>query len=184
MKIIQMKLKDMKPYDKNPRKNDNAVDMVANSIREFGFKVPIIVDRNNTIVAGHTRYKAAKKLGLKEVPVIIADDLTDEQIKAFRLADNKVSEIATWDYELLEHELQFIQDLDMQDFGFISFEDETMSLIDDLLENEFTVRKTDAEEFSMTFVFNKKYENQIKNYISEFGKEKIVEEIIKLTEAK
>lgn len=184
MKVIMAKIEDLKPYEKNPRNNDKAVDFVANSIKEFGFKVPIVVDKDNVIINGHTRLKASLKLGLKEVPVIVADDLTEEQIKAFRLADNKSGEIATWDYELLEDELQFIQDLDMKDFGFLSMEDETMSLIDDLMENEFTVHKTDAEEFSLTFVFDKKYENQIKNYISKFGKEEIVEKIIKLTEVK
>ena len=117
MELIKIKIKDIKPYDKNPRKNDGAVDLVANSIKEFGFKVPIIVDKNNIIVAGHTRHKAAKKLGLKEVPVIVADDLTDEQIKAFRLADNKVGEIAEWDFELLGVELKDIG-FDMTSFGF------------------------------------------------------------------
>ena len=98
MEIKIVKVSELIPYEKNPRKNDKAVESVANSIKEFGFKIPIIVDKNNIIVAGHTRLKAAKKLGLKEVPIIIADDLTDEQIKAFRLADNKVSEIAEWGY--------------------------------------------------------------------------------------
>lgn len=105
------------PYENNPRNNDKAVDIVAKSINEFGFKVPIIVDRNNVIVAGHTRYKAAKKLGLTEVPVIVADDLTDDQIKAFRLVDNKTSEIATWNDELLIQELMNIK-LDMTEFNF------------------------------------------------------------------
>lgn len=96
MEIINKKLDELIPYEKNPRKNDEAIQYVANSIKEFGFKVPIIIDKNNVIVAGHTRYKASKELGLKEVPCIIADDLNDEQIKAFRLADNKVSEMAEW----------------------------------------------------------------------------------------
>ena len=112
-----MKIEQLKPYANNPRKNDGAVDVVANSIKQFGFRVPIIVDKNNVIVAGHTRYKASKKLGLKEVPVIVADDLTEEQVKAFRLADNKVSEASEWDYNLLEIELNEIG-LDMEMFGF------------------------------------------------------------------
>ena len=118
MNIINIKLSDLKPYERNPRNNKEAVDYVANSIREFGFKNPIIVDKNNVIVAGHTRYLACKKLGIKEVPCVIADDLTDEQIKAFRLADNKVSEIATWDLDLLDEELDDILNFDMSDFGF------------------------------------------------------------------
>ena len=119
MEIIYKKLEDLKPYEKNPRKNDDAVEYVANSIKEFGFKVPIIVDENNIIIAGHTRYKASKKLGIKEVPCIIADDLTEEQIKAFRLADNKVSEKAKWDTDLLGMELDSLFDvIDMNKFGF------------------------------------------------------------------
>lgn len=118
MNIVQKKLSEIKPYDKNPRKNDEAVEYVANSIKEFGFKVPIVIDKDGIIVAGHTRYKASKKLGLKEVPCIVADDLTDEQIKAYRLADNKVSEKAKWDNKLLDIELDDIFGLNMSDFGF------------------------------------------------------------------
>lgn len=99
MDIIEMKLKDLTPYENNPRNNKDAVDFVANSIQEFGFKVPIVIDKDNVIVCGHTRYLASKQLKLKTVPCIKADDLTDEQIKAFRLADNKVSEKAEWDYD-------------------------------------------------------------------------------------
>lgn len=118
MQIIYKKIDEVIPYENNPRKNESAVDYVAKSIKEFGFKVPIIIDKNNIIVTGHTRLKAAKKLGLEEVPVIMADDLTEEQIKAFRLADNKVSEFAEWDDDLLKMELDDI-DIDMSDFGFI-----------------------------------------------------------------
>lgn len=106
------------PYENNPRKNDKAVDIVAKSIKEFGFKVPIIVDKNNVIVAGHTRLKAAKKLGLTDVPVIVADDLNEDQIKAFRLVDNKTSELASWHDELLIQELMNIE-LDMTEFNFV-----------------------------------------------------------------
>jgi len=118
MEIVYKKLKDLKPYEKNPRYNDEAVDFVANSIKEFGFKVPIVVDKNDVIVAGHTRYKASEKLGLKEVPTIVASDLTEEQVKAYRLADNKVSERSNWNFELLDQELDDILDINMEDFGF------------------------------------------------------------------
>lgn len=91
MDIVLKQITDITPYGKNPRKNDEAVKYVAESIKQFGFKVPIVIDRNGVIVAGHTRYKAAKKLSMTEVPCIVADDLTDDQIKAFRLADNKVA---------------------------------------------------------------------------------------------
>ncbi len=117
MRITQVKTSDLKPYKNNPRKNDGAVDAVAASIKEFGFKVPIVIDKDREIVAGHTRYKAAIKLGITELPCIVADDLTPEQIKAFRLADNKTAELAEWDIELLNIELGDIQ-LDMSAFGF------------------------------------------------------------------
>lgn len=118
MNIVQMKVADIIPYEKNPRKNDEAVKYVMESIKEFGFKVPVVIDKDNIIVAGHTRLKAAKKLKLEEVPCIVADDLTDEQIKAFRLADNKVAEKAEWDFDLLAGELDELIDLDMSVFGF------------------------------------------------------------------
>ena len=132
-KIVMMSLTDLKAYNNNPRKNDAAVDAVANSIREFGFKVPVIIDSNNIIVCGHTRVKAAKKLGMKEVPCIVADDLTDDQIKAFRLADNKTSELAEWDLDKLGEELKFI-DMDMLQFGFDDLE---AQLERDVLEDDF-----------------------------------------------
>lgn len=99
MKIIDVKITSLKEYKNNPRVNDKAVAKVAASIDEFGFKVPIVIDGNNVIICGHTRLKAAKQLGLEVVPCIVADDLTDEQIKAFRLADNKTGEFADWDFE-------------------------------------------------------------------------------------
>ena len=118
MNILDININDLREYENNPRNNEEAVEPVAESIKEFGFKVPIIIDKDSVIVAGHTRYKAAKKLKLKTVPCIIADDLNEEQIRAFRLADNKVSEIATWDLDLLELELDGISDIDMSLFDF------------------------------------------------------------------
>ena len=106
MNIIEKNVNEIIPYINNPRKNDNAVDKVAASIKEFGFKVPCVISSDNVIVTGHTRIKAAKKLGMETVPCIIADDLTDAQIKAFRLADNKVAEFSEWDFEKLEIELE------------------------------------------------------------------------------
>lgn len=118
MNIIEVNINEIKEYENNPRHNELAIEPVANSIENFGFKVPIIIDKDYVIVAGHTRVLAAKKLGLEKVPCIIADDLTEEQIKAFRLADNKVGEIAEWDFEKLEEELKAIQDIDMSMFSF------------------------------------------------------------------
>lgn len=138
MNIIEINISDIKEYENNPRNNENAIGPVANSIKEFGFKVPIILDRDNVIVAGHTRIRAAKKLGLETVPCVIADDLTPEQIKAFRLADNKVGEIAEWDFAKLEEELKAIQDIDMSEFEFdmTMFEEEP-----EIEEDDFDVEK-------------------------------------------
>lgn len=120
MNKIQIEYKninELTPYENNPRNNDGSVDYVVNSIKEFGFRVPIIIDKNNTIIAGHTRYKAAKKLGLEEVPTIKVDDLTDKQIKAYRIADNKVGEFSSWDISKLDLELEELGDIDMGQFG-------------------------------------------------------------------
>ncbi|EGL48935.1 DNA modification methylase [Streptococcus dysgalactiae] len=138
MEFVDKKLSEITPYKNNPRNNDEAVGPVAESIKEFGFKVPIVIDKNGEIVNGHTRYKAAKKLGLETVPVIVADDLSEEQIKAFRLADNKVGEIAVWDLDLLNEELNDILDLDMSAFGF-----DVLDNLDDLIEDE-----KDLDEFT------------------------------------
>ena len=121
MKKLEIKyipIDDIKPYKNNPRLNEDAIPYVMNSIKEFGFKNPIILDKNNVIVAGHTRLESAKRLDMKEVPIIYADDLTEEQIKAFRLADNKVAEKSLWDYTKLDEELDSILDIDMSMFDF------------------------------------------------------------------
>ena len=118
MNIKQYDINKLTPYKNNPRINDDAVEAVANSIKEFGFKQPIVIDRSNNVIVGHTRLKSAKKLGMATVPVVIADDLTDEQIKAYRLADNKTGEIAEWNFDLLEEELKGLFEVDMSDFGF------------------------------------------------------------------
>lgn len=121
--LIFKSLDELKPYENNPRNNQNAIKSVANSIKEFGFKVPIVIDKDNVIVAGHTRYLASQELGLEEVPCIVADDLTEEQVKAFRIADNKTGELAGWDFIKLEEELSSLADIDMTMFGFTEPED-------------------------------------------------------------
>ena len=126
MKIEPWKLGDIKPYPGNPRQNDAAVDAVAASIREFGFRQPIVVDAQGVIICGHTRYKAALKLGLETVPVHVAKDLTPAQIKAYRIADNKSADLATWDYELLPIELTALQGMDF-DIGLLGFSQDEMA---------------------------------------------------------
>lgn len=127
MKITLKKINELKKYKNNPRNNENAIGEVAKSIKEYGFKVPIVIDKNDVIVCGHTRYEACKLLGIKEVPCIVASDLNEEQVKAFRLADNKVSEFSQWDYNKLKEELEkvdmslfdFNMELDISDDDFI-----------------------------------------------------------------
>ena len=121
MKIEFRKPSEIKPYPGNPRVNDAAVDAVANSIHEFGFRQPIVVDADGVIIVGHTRWKAAIKLGLEEVPVHVATDLTPAQIKAYRIADNQTAQLAEWDFELLPIELLDLQELDF-DLGLLGFE--------------------------------------------------------------
>ena len=140
MNIVKIKTEDLIPYVNNPRNNENAVDKVASSIAEFGFKNPIIIDKNNVVINGHTRLLASKKLGLKEVPVIKADDLTEAQVKAFRIADNKTSEYAEWNGELLKLELEQLEGMnfDLECTGFDMDDIEQMlNLGFDYSEDEF-----------------------------------------------
>ena len=148
LKIEYIDTEKLIPYINNPRINDNAVDVVAASIKEFGFKNPILIDKENVIIAGHTRLKAAKKLGLKEVPVIRVEDLTENQIKAFRIADNKTVEFAEWDMELLQLELEELEDM------FTGFSEEEKEII-------FSVSDIDIDSFfEDTEETNKKKEEE------------------------
>lgn len=119
MDIVMVPVGELVEYENNPRINDNAVEPVAESIRNFGFKVPILLDKDNVIIAGHTRLKAAKKIGMQEVPCIYCDDLSPEQVRAFRLVDNKVAEFADWDLGLLNIEIGEIDlpELDLEKVG-------------------------------------------------------------------
>ena len=129
MNIVNLKVEELIPYINNPRNNTEAVDKVAASIKEFGFKVPIVIDKDNVVVTGHTRLLASKKLGLEEVPCVIADDLSPAQIKAFRIADNKVSEYAEWDEDMLKVELEELEEMNFDlDSVSIDFSDFDMAL--------------------------------------------------------
>lgn len=145
MKLFEKNISELVHYENNPRKNDAAIDKVAESIRQFGFKVPIVIDRENVIVAGHTRVLAAEQLGMKKVPCIIADDLTPEQVKAFRLADNKVSEFSSWDFDKLDAELAELgdTDIDMSAFGFEGMHQDTDA--DDFFDDKEEDSGSDAE---------------------------------------
>lgn len=132
MNIVFKNVNDLKEYDNNPRINDDAIDKVAKSIEQFGFKVPVVIDKDNTIVCGHTRLKASKQLRLKQIPCIVADDLNEEQIKAFRIADNRSSDFSEWDFELLEQELKEFEKFNPSDVGF----DEIKNAADEFFDSE------------------------------------------------
>lgn len=146
MKVQDISIDKIKPYKNNPRDNEAGVDAVANSIKEFKWQQPIVVDKNNVIIVGHTRYLAAKKLGLKEVPVKVATGLTPEQVKAYRLADNKTGELTDWDDDLLDDELNDILNIDMSDFGF---EESTVSDGLQQVEEKYT-QKVDVPQYQIT----------------------------------
>lgn len=146
MQIENIRTDEVIPYDKNPRKNDASVESVAESIKQFGFKVPVVIDKNNVVIAGHTRLKAAKRLKLKEIPCIRASELSPEQVRAFRLADNKVGEASEWDFTLLEEELKDIVDIDMSAFGFDLDTDILDSIDDDYMPEPPTDPKSNRGE--------------------------------------
>ena len=166
MNIIYKNVEEIIPYENNPRNNEEAIEYVANSIKEFGFKNPIIIDKENVIIAGHTRLLACKKLGIEKVPVIVADDLTEEQIKAFRIADNKVSEKAGWDLDKLKLELEDL-DFDMTDFGFGDFE--LSMLLDDVEPEPYD--DDDISEYTENSDDYLKGKRVIISYSSEAGEE-------------
>lgn len=154
MEIVNIDVNDLIPYENNPRINDAAVKYVAESISEFGFRVPIVIDSENVIIAGHTRLKAAKKIGLKSVPCLVADDLSEEQVSAFRLADNKVSEQSDWDFSLLDLEIMSLSEIDMSKFGFDDIEE---SLSEDPVQKNINLDEMELKAFEhydyIVFVF-------------------------------
>lgn len=175
MKIIEVAIGELHPYVNNPRLNDVAVKYVKESIEKFGFKVPIVIDKNNVIVCGHTRYEAAKLLKLETIPCIMADDLSDEQIKAFRLADNKVAEFSTWDEFKLNLELGQLNDMgfDMEPFGFFDESEEDES--EEKQKEEKSIASMELNEFEhydyIVFVFDNK--NDFITACNEFNIQKV-----------
>ena len=151
-KIEQWEIDRLIPYARNPRKNDHAVDKIASAIREFGFKVPIIAKSNGDVVDGHLRLKAAQKLGMDTVPVVIADDLTDAQVKAFRISVNRMAEFAEWDDELLRVEFAELEemDFDIELTGFDDIELGNMFLDgEDLTEPDSSTKEIDVDDYEM-----------------------------------
>ena len=169
------------PYDNNPRINDDAVQAVANSIRDFGFRQPIVVDADGVIIAGHTRLKAAIELGLDEVPVVVARDMTPEQARAYRLADNKTAELAEWDYDALDAELQGLLDaIDMAQYGFKAQDavDDAFATLETFEGTELAIKGSISDSFVASFTFPKTEEDAFNQYVRENGKDGIVAAIL------
>lgn len=177
MEILEKSIYELREYQNNPRNNDEAVQAVSKSIEKFGFRNPIIIDKNGVIVAGHTRFKAAKKLLMKKVPCILVDDLNEEQIKAFRLADNKTAEIASWNPEKLELELKELQMFPMDEFGF-----QEMEFGKEDFENRFVSSEEKNQEEEEISEFDEEVEKLEKYYgIPYLGnKSRIADEIIRI----
>lgn len=174
MNVVMKNVEELIPYENNPRINDHAVEYVINSIKEFGFKVPIVVDRHNVIVTGHTRLKAAKELEMEQVPVLVADDLSEEQIQAFRLADNKVGEIAEWDEDALAAELEELSNLDfnMELFDFKEVE-ESLDIDDEVIGDPQASYEHVLKVGSISIVLTEKeyesLEKRLDEYVDENG---------------
>lgn len=173
MELKKVRVADIKPYPNNPRRNDEAVAAVAESIRQCGYCAPIVVDENMVILAGHTRHRALEQLGWVDCEVVVKDGLTDEMKRKYRLLDNKTAEISGWDFERLEEELEGL-DFDGFDFGFT-----TNSFLDAMGDSLTGEGSLDSNMFSMTLTFDKKYEAPIKDYIAENGKDRFCDLIIR-----
>lgn len=170
LKITEIGVGSIVEYENNPRDNDAAVDFVAESIKQFGFKVPLVIDQNNEIITGHTRLRAAKRLGMRKVPCIRADDLTPEQIKAFRLADNKTSELAVWDMTKLANEMSVIFDIELTKFGFL--ENEFKDVCADDFGEDFELPEGDQNPIrTMTFTLHKNQKDLIESALQLAGEE-------------
>lgn len=175
MDIKMVKIDDIVPYENNPRHNADAIEPVKESIRQFGFKVPMILDKENVIVAGHTRYEAAKALGMTEVPVIYADDLSEEQVRKFRLVDNKTAEFAEWDFAKLEEELA---ELDFGDFDF-GFSDKEYDYLDALEEKFGTQGEESDSDFTVVSItFDKADGEEVRSYIKRNDQDGIVNAVL------
>lgn len=175
MKIVAKPTAEILPYENNPRINDAAVEPVAKSISEFGFKIPIVIDSNGGIICGHTRFKAAQLLGLETVPCVIADDLTDDQIKAFRIVDNKTSELATWKIDDLNAELAALSEFDMKSFGFDVSAIEGVDISPDKFSEDFSLPSDTNDErhdFQIMAIFHKKQAKLIRQAMNSVGEPK------------
>ena len=178
MEIIEKQIGELMPYKNNPRQNEEAVEYVANSIEEFGFQVPIIIDKNDVIIAGHTRLKAAERLGLKKVPCIVADDLNEAEANALRLADNKVQEISLWDFDKLQQELNTILTVDMSKYGFDGKLSDLDNFIDDELSCYYDGVELEYNVFGVTLSLPMSCYDDFREYVRAYSTRKIGEQLL------
>lgn len=182
MRIVNKPTAELKPYDKNAKKHDKKqIANVAESIKQFGFVQPIVLDKDNNVIIGHCRLEAAKKLHLAEVPCVMADDLTDEQAKKLRLLDNKLNE-SDWDIDIIADE---IADLDLDDFDIPDFTSQTMNYLDILQTDEKSMsNQTNVEKdyFEISFVFNIEKRAEVEKAMKSKGKAYWVVKLLKLFE--
>ena len=184
MQIVYKKIADLKRYEKNNKKHpEKQLEKIVASIKEYGFKNPVLVDKNNEIIAGHGRTLAAERIGMQEVPCIDCSDLNTKQVKALRLMDNKSADLAEWDFDNIREELEELKleefDIDLTGFDMLDLID--TSFIDDLQENVFVDEtKEKSDKFAVTFNFYKEYEIYIKAYIKEHGKEDLTDKIVSI----
>lgn len=183
MEIQYIPIKSLVEYARNPRRNDDVVDKMVACIKEFGFRIPIVAKSDGSVVDGHLRLKAARQLGLKEVPVVNADDLTEAQIKAFRLIANRSANWAEWDDELLRLEFKDLKDLDFDleltgfDLDEINFN--IPNVLEQLEDGVFSEKfEKESDIFSVTFVFPKDKEKEFLQKLKEIGKEAVTQEIM------
>ena len=160
MQIKEKAVSVLIPYDRNPRKNENAVEAVAQSIKDFGFLVPILIDQDNVIIAGHTRLEAAKKLGLKKVPTITLEDLTEEEARQYRIIDNKTSELSAWNYEELSFELSQIKEFNKDALALEGFKKDHEKEAEEEAPEETTGNIHEGGEIDITDFEDEAFENE------------------------
>ena len=184
LNIVYKKISELKRYEKNNKKHpEKQLEKIVASIKEYGFKNPVLVDKNNVIIAGHCRTLAAERLGMQEVPCIDCSDLNTKQVKALRLMDNKSADLAEWDFDNIKAELEELklEEFDIDLTGFTDLDLIDTSFIEDLQNNSFVNEAKDrSDKFDVTFTFEKEYEIDIKDYIKENGKEELTAQIVSI----
>ena len=179
MKIEYRDVEALKPYENNPRDNRRAVDLVAGSIDNYGFLQPVVISPDNVIIVGHTRLEAAKKLGLKQIPVVVADELTEEQADAYRIIDNKVGELSYWNIDLLNEELKH---LSKEQAATAGFQIEETGVFDLVMAGDFIPEGSDKTTFAMTLNFTRAEYEVVNRFVEQQGKPALADLVVEICE--